>query len=66
MRLCVHIIVDNIMMRVFKSTGLNGKYLGDYSMKLFETRVYCLNFFLRWFHGLGLGGHDEKKSQIIP
>ena len=59
MRLCVHVIVDNIMMRVFKSTVLNCNYFGDYSMKLFETRVYCSNFLL-WFDGF-----TGKKSNSI-
>ena len=66
MRLCVLIITFNYMTRVFESNVLNGKYLVGYSMKLFETRVYCSNFFLRWCHGLSLGGHDGKQSQILP
>ena len=65
MRLCVLIITFNYMTRVFESNVLNGKYLVGYSMKLFETRVYCSNFFLRWRHSLSLGGHDGKQSQIL-
>ena len=65
MRLCVHIIVDNIMMRVFKSTVLNCNYLGGYSMKLFETRIYCSNFFFLWFDSFRLNGHAKKKSNSI-
>ena len=64
-RLRVHIIKDNIMTRVFKSTVLNCNYLGGYSMKLFETRVYCSNFFLLWFDSFRLNGHAEKKSNSI-
>ena len=37
MRLCVLIIIFNLMTRVFESNVFNGKYLGGYSMKLFET-----------------------------
>ena len=66
MRLCVLIIIFNFMTRVFKSTVLNCKYFGAYSMKLFETRVYCSNFFLRSFDGLNLCGHAEKESQVLP
>ena len=58
MRLFVLIIIFNFLTRVFESNVLNGKYLGGYSMKLFETRVYCSNFFLRSCDGLSLGGHD--------
>ena len=65
MCLCVHIIVDNIMMRVFKSTVLNCNYLSGYSMKLFETRIYCSNFFFLWFDSFRLNGHAEKKSNSI-
>ena len=66
MRLCVHIIVDNIMMRVFKSTVLNCNYFGGYSKKLFQTRVYSSNFFLLWFDGFSLSGHEEKKVKFYP
>ena len=62
----MHIIVDNIMMRVFNSTVLNCNYLGGYSMKLFETRVYCSNFFLLWFDSFRLNGHAEKKVKFYP
>ena len=65
MGLRVHIIVDNIMMRVFKNTVLNCNYLGGYSMKLFETRVYCTNFCVALFSYLSSGGHDEKESKIL-
>ena len=34
-------------------------------MKLFETRVYCSNFFRLWFDGFSLSGHEEKKSNSI-
>ena len=61
----MHIIVDNIMMRGFKSTVLNCNYRGGYSMKLFETRVYCSNFFLLWFDSFRLNGHAKKKSNSI-
>ena len=64
MRLCVHIILDN-MMRVFKSTVSNCNYFGGYSMKLFETRVYCSNFFLLWFDGFSLSGHAENEHKIL-
>ena len=65
MGLCVHIIVDNIMMRVFKSAVLNCNYIWGYSMKLFQTRVYCSNFFLLWFDIFRLNGHAEKKANSI-
>ena len=44
MRICVHIVVDNIMTRVFKSTVLNCKYFGGFCMNLFQTRIYCTKF----------------------
>ena len=65
MRLVVLIIINNLMTRVFESNFLNGKYLGGYSMKLFETPVHCTNFFLVWFDGFSLSGHAEKKSNSI-
>ena len=40
---------------------LNCNYLGGYSMKLFETRVYCSNFFPLCFESFRLNGHAEKK-----
>ena len=43
MRICVHIVVDNIMTRVFKSTVLNCKYISGFCMNLFQTRIYCTN-----------------------
>ena len=64
-RLCVHIIVDNIMMRVFKSTVLNCKYFGGFSMNLFQTRIYCTKFCVLRFSYLSSGGHDENESQIL-
>ena len=36
--------IFNFLTRVFESNVLNGKYLGGYSMKLFETWVCCTNF----------------------
>ena len=66
MRLFVLISIFNFLTRLVESNVLNGKYLGGYSMKLFETRVYCSNFFLRWRHGLSLGSHDGKQSQVLP
>ena len=44
MHLCVHIIVDNIMTCVFKSTVLNCKYFGSFCMNLFQTWIYCTKF----------------------
>ena len=64
-RICVHIIVDNIMMRVFKSTVLNCKYFGGFCMNLFQTQIYCTKLCVLWFSYLSLGGHDEKESQIL-
>ena len=65
MRICVHIVVDNIMTRVFKSTVLNCKYFGGFCTNLFQTRIYCTKFCVLWFSYLSSGGHDEKESQIL-
>ena len=65
MRICVHIVVDNIMTRVFKSTVLNCKYFSGFFMNLFQTRIYCTKFCVLRFSYLGSGGHDEKESQIL-
>ena len=66
MRLFVLIIIFNFMTRVFESNVLNGKYLGGYSMNLFETWVCCTNFYVLLFGHLSSCGHDEKKSEILP
>ena len=60
MRICVHIVVDNIMMRAFKSTVLNCKYFGGFCMNLFQTQIYCTNFCVLLFSSLSSAGHQEK------
>ena len=65
MRICVHIVVDNIMTRVFKSTVLNCKYFGGFCMNLFQTRTYCTKFRVLPFSYLSSCGLGEKESQIL-
>ena len=66
MRLCVHIIVDNIMTCVFKSTVLNCKYLVTHYMNVFNSLVCCRNLCFLWFEYLTLGSYVTRRSQILP
>ena len=43
-RVYMHIIIDNIMMCVFKSTVLNCKYFGEKSVLLFIKLIFWKNF----------------------
>ena len=66
MRLCVHIIVDNIMTCVFISTVLNCKYLVTHYMNVFNSLVCCRNLCFLWFEYLTLGSYVTRRSQILP